>query len=83
MWVHLGGPNWQRASFDAVVVIAGFLGLLCVAPSWRQLRPRHGIVMAVLAALTVAFVLLLRDSLSLADERLRIRLERIEAEAPP
>jgi len=22
MWVHLGGPYWQRASFDAVVLIA-------------------------------------------------------------
>ncbi|MDP2321072.1 MAG: hypothetical protein Q8O42_17235 [Acidobacteriota bacterium] len=26
MWVHLGGRYWQRASFDAIVVIAALLG---------------------------------------------------------
>ena len=32
MWLHLGGPYWQRASFDAVVMISGLLALLvCVA----------------------------------------------------
>jgi hypothetical protein len=25
LWLHLGGSYWQRASFDAIVVIAGFL----------------------------------------------------------
>jgi hypothetical protein len=25
MWMHLGGSYWQRASFDAMVVIGGFL----------------------------------------------------------
>src|SRR6184192_3170250 len=28
MWLHLGGSYWQRASFDAVVVILSTLGLL-------------------------------------------------------
>src|SRR5579859_2172727 len=27
MWLHLGGSYWQRASVDAVVVIAGMIGL--------------------------------------------------------
>jgi hypothetical protein len=26
LWLHLGGSYWQRASFDAVVVVAGLLG---------------------------------------------------------
>ena len=25
MWLHLGGPYWQRASFDAVIVISAVL----------------------------------------------------------
>jgi hypothetical protein len=33
MWLHLGGSYWQRASFDAVVVIGASLGLIVVAPS--------------------------------------------------
>src|SRR5438270_6649150 len=32
MWLHLGGSYWQRASFDAVVVVLGLLGLLGFAP---------------------------------------------------
>ena len=28
MWIHLGGPYWQRASYDAVVVVAAVLALL-------------------------------------------------------
>ena len=28
MWLHLGGSYWQRASFDAVVVLLGILGLI-------------------------------------------------------
>src|SRR6266699_6546816 len=28
MWLHLGGSSWQRARFDAVVVILRTLGLL-------------------------------------------------------
>ncbi|HTA65787.1 MAG TPA: hypothetical protein VK753_09795, partial [Xanthomonadaceae bacterium] len=40
MWVHLGGGYWQRASFDAVTVVAAILVLLAYAPrredwTWR------------------------------------------------
>ena len=28
MWLHLGGPYWQRASFDAVVTIEALLALI-------------------------------------------------------
>src|SRR6266481_4994072 len=41
MWLHLGGSYWQRASFDAVVVILSTLGLLEFAPRWRRLRAHH------------------------------------------
>ena len=36
MWLHLGGPYWQRASFDAIVLIAAVVALLAFAPD-----PRH------------------------------------------
>ena len=26
MWLHLGGSYWQRASFDAVIVLLGVFG---------------------------------------------------------
>src|SRR5207249_7502971 len=62
MWVHLGGSYWQRASFDAVVVVAGVLGLIAVGPALRRLRPRHVLTMLALAYGVVAFAMLLVDS---------------------
>src|SRR5687768_14604617 len=32
LWLHLGGSYWQRASFDAVLVVAALLGLAAIAP---------------------------------------------------
>src|SRR5688572_28089119 len=43
MWLHLGGPYWQRASFDAVVVIASVLGLIAAAARLRTFALRHWI----------------------------------------
>ena len=41
MWLHLEDVYWQRASFDAVAVIAALLGLIAAAPALRRYRPRH------------------------------------------
>src|SRR5690348_17758809 len=38
MWFHLGGAYSQRASFDAVAIIVGLLGLLSIAPTIRHFR---------------------------------------------
>jgi len=55
MWFHLEDFYWQRASFDAVVVIAGLLGLLIVAPSLRRFRPRHWATLVGLAVIVLLF----------------------------
>jgi hypothetical protein len=61
MWLHLGGGYWQRASFDAITVVAGFLALLAFGPSVKELRGRHAVTIAILLGLgTAFFVLLLR-----------------------
>ena len=41
MWLHLGGSYWQRASVDAVAVVACFLALTALAPALEHRRPRH------------------------------------------
>src|SRR4051794_6588478 len=28
MWLHLGGSYWQRASYDAIILLAALLGLV-------------------------------------------------------
>jgi hypothetical protein len=82
LWLHLGGSYWQRASFDAVVVIAGLLGLAAVAPALRRFRPHHWATAAMLAVAVVVFAILLVDSLQYAD-RLLLRMEVVEESQPP
>lgn len=82
LWLHLGGSYWQRASFDAVVVIAGLLGLAAVAPALRRFRPHHWATAAMLAAAVVVFATLLVDSLRYAD-RLLLRIQVVEESQPP
>ena len=55
MWLHLGGSYWQRASVDAVIVIASFLALLGLAPSLEHLHSRHRWALLVLVLAIAAF----------------------------
>ena len=59
MWLHLNGEYWQRASFDAVLVLATAFGLAGFAPPPRRWRPRE-------VAIAFFFVLLLAGSFRLA-----------------
>jgi hypothetical protein len=82
MWLHLGGSYWQRASFDAIVVIAGLLGSLFVAPRLSQFRPRHWATAVALSVGTLVFGVMLVDSFKYAD-RLLVRVQVIEQSRPP
>jgi hypothetical protein len=82
LWLHLGGSYWQRASFDAVVVITGLLCLAAVAPAWPRLRPHHWATAATLVVAVVVFAVLLVDSLRYAD-RLLLRIQIVEQSRPP
>lgn len=81
MWVHLGGGYWQRASLDAVGVIAALLGLAAVAPPRTGWRPRHLALGALAAVATIAFFVMLARSLKNHD--VGDRLRRLEQQAPP
>ena len=82
LWVHLGGSYWQRASFDAVVVVGSLLTLIAVAPELSRFRPHHWFTAAALAVLTVVFGVMLVDSFKYAD-RLLLRMQIIEASQTP
>jgi hypothetical protein len=81
MWVHLGGSYWQRASFDAVVVVGALLALIVVAPEWRRFRPHHWLTAVGLALASLIFGVMLVDSFRYAD-RLRLRVLQIEESQP-
>jgi hypothetical protein len=82
LWLHLGGSYWQRASFDAIVVITALLGLIVVAPAWRHFKPHHWATSAALATAVIAFGIGLVDSFKYAD-RLLIRVQIMESSQPP
>jgi len=74
MWLHLNGDYWQRASFDAVIVLAAALGLAGFAPPPARWRPKQ-------FAIALLLVLLLAGSFRLAA-RVQPRLERWEQGVP-
>ncbi len=81
MWLHLGGSYWQRASFDAIVVVAALLALVAYVPNWRSLYARRR--SAVLLALVVlVFGVLLVRSFNWAGRHLGPRMERLEESGP-
>lgn len=81
MWLHLGGSYWQRASFDAVIVVATLLALLAFVPPPRQWRPRHALAAVALGIALAAFGALFVRALDRHD--VPARLHRLEQQAPP
>ena len=82
MWLHLGGSYWQRASFDAVIVVLGILGLIAFMPRRQRLRRHHFVTAGALLFTVAAFYYLLFSSLSHADDKLIPRLMEIEQHGP-
>jgi hypothetical protein len=62
MWLHLGGSYWQRASVDAVVVIAALFALLAYARSIRKFEARHTRAFIALGIVLVIFGAVLYDA---------------------
>jgi hypothetical protein len=82
MWLHLGGSYWQRANFDAVIVLLGVFGVLAFLPRWKRVHTHHFIVGGFLLLTIAAFYLLLFKSLKHADEKLIPKLKQMEQGGP-
>ena len=82
MWLHLGGGYWQRASFDAMTVLAAALGVAAFAPPVRSWRPRHWAGAMLVALVVVIFYGALATSFRWAA-REEPRLESLERRGPP
>ena len=83
MWLHLGGGYWQRASFDAVVVIAALLGVIAFAPSLRRFRSTHWATAAALIVAVAVFAALLVDSVKYAHRRVGPVFRELDRTSPP
>jgi len=82
MWLHLGGGYWQRASFDAVIVVASLLGMIAFAPPLARMRAQHWVTGGITIAATIVFYIMLFKSLNYADKKMGPRLEELEQYGP-
>jgi hypothetical protein len=82
MWLHLGGSYWQRASFDAVVVVGAFLALITLAPELSRFRPHHWFTAGALVLAMLIFGAMLVDSFQHAH-RMLYRIQTLEEERFP
>ena len=73
MWLHLGGGYWQRASFDAVTVVAGFLMLMAFGPSIKEIRGRHAVTIVILLVLAAVFFALFFQAVNKYGGRVKPR----------
>lgn len=82
MWLHLGGSYWQRASYDAVVVLASGLALLAYAPRLTAFRERR-MLGAVAASLCIlVFFGFWSRAWKYAGPALTPKLEQLEERGP-
>ena len=82
MWLHLGGGYWQRASYDAVIVVAAILGLISFAPRWSRVGAWHFAAAGVTLISLAVFCWLSLKSLNFMDKKVGTRLRSMEESGP-
>ena len=82
MWIRLGGSYWQRASWDAVTILAAIFALIAFAPSLKRFRPYHWYTAVLLTLALIVFAFLFIKSFRYAGTKLGPKLYDIEATAP-
>jgi hypothetical protein len=83
MWLHLGGSYWQRASVDAIILVAAVLGLISFGSAMRRFESRHVRASIVIFIALIAFGAVVYDA-SLQIGRLEgPRLEALELASSP
>ncbi len=82
MWLHLGGGYWQRASFDAVIVVLSLFGIIAFWPPLARMRAHHWVTGAVIVLATAGFYVMLFRSLSYAGEKYGPKFQWLEEQGP-
>ena len=82
MWLHLGGSYWQRASFDAVIVLLSLFGVVAFLPPLARFRSRHWTTITVSLLAVAGFYGLLFWSMNRFGHRYAPRLLQLEQSGP-
>jgi hypothetical protein len=83
MWLHLGGSYWQRASVDAVIVVAALFGLVSFARSLKKFEARHFWASIVLAIVLAGFGVALYSAGNHLGDVVGPKLHDLEAASSP
>jgi hypothetical protein len=83
MWLHLGGSYWQRASVDAVIVVAALFGLVAFARSVKKFKARHFRAFLVLATMLAGFGVALYSAGNQLGNVVGPELHNLEAASSP
>jgi hypothetical protein len=83
MWLHLGGSYWQRASVDAIVVVAALFSFIGFASAIRRFEARHVRVAIALLIALIAFGVVLYDASLRIGKVEGPRLEALELSSSP
>jgi len=82
IWLRLDDIYWQRASWDAVIVIAAGFALIAFAPSLKRFRPHHWFTAVLLLAVVVLFFFLLVKTYNYAGKAIGPKLHNMESAVP-
>lgn len=82
MWLHLGGGYWQRASYDAVIIVASLLALFAFSPSLKRYHTRHWSLLVIILLILACFVLLIVERVNRFGTSMGPWFERIELTGP-
>jgi len=83
MWLHLGGSYWQRASVDAVIVVAALFGLVAFGRTVKRFEARHFWGFAALVILIIGFGFVLHLAGNRIGNEVGPTLETLEAQSSP
>ena len=83
MWLHLGGSYWQRASVDAVIVVAALFGLVAFARSLDKFEARHFWAFAVLLVVLIGFGIVIYTAGNRIGDVMEPTLHDLEAASSP
>lgn len=83
MWLHLGGSYWQRASVDAVIVVAAVFAMIAFAPSLRKFELEHFWEFAVMLIFVIGFGVVLFIAGNRLGTVVGPELQALEASSSP
>jgi hypothetical protein len=83
MWLHLGGSYWQRASVDAVIVVAALFGLVAFGRTLKKFEARHFWAFAVLIVLIIGFSVVIYLAGNRIGDEMGQTLETLEVNSSP